>query len=459
MSIKNNFIDYSKGFIQFSYCIAFLVLYIVGRVMSNSNLMGLIGMIPLFLLSLWVCFNKMTSLGPNENNRTKKIIWNIVIFVAIFFLSVFAFSKDAIYGKPSNFVLYTISDASIFALDFVITGNRLEESWVIATDKNYSKNRDSKFRPLFTVIDILHNFNGVIYFLLFFAILIGLERTFYFPSADYYYDYIDKYGKEPLIPFSLMASYIIFPLLPIAYFIPDLIFTTKNLKIYVANKNEERDYYESERKIKEEKEQAIVQKNLDEFKSIVKRAGFKEPVANIYSWCYKTLNSIKTGSASISNTLDMSQSERDKFDMYVDDIVESNEYKGTYKVTIRVNISKEIDFKEYSNKTYYTYNEEVLNARKRTYARAKVDEMYGGTITSYFGNKKANEIRARHEADSKFINDSQEAAMEDGWDKYCSAIGNFIFGEFKKYTLYIQSKDTDYECLPILYCEINYNTI
>lgn len=48
-----------------------------------------------------------------------------------------------------------------------------------------------------------------------------------------------------------MASYIIFPLLPIAYFIPDLIFTTKNLKIYVANKNEERDYYESERKIKE----------------------------------------------------------------------------------------------------------------------------------------------------------------------------------------------------------------
>ena len=96
MSIKNSFIDYSKGFIQFSYCIAFLVLYIVGRVMSNSNLMGLIGMIPLFLLSLWVCFNTMTSLGPNENNRTKKIIWNIVIFVAIFFLSVFAFSKDAI---------------------------------------------------------------------------------------------------------------------------------------------------------------------------------------------------------------------------------------------------------------------------------------------------------------------------------------------------------------------------
>lgn len=101
----------------------------------------------------------------------------------------------------------------------------------------------------------------------------------------------------------------------------------------------------------------------------------------------------------------------------------------------------------------------MLNARKRTYARAKVDEMYGGMITSYFGNKKANEIRARHEADSKFINDSQEAAMKDGWDKYCSAIGNFIFGEFKKYTLYIQSKDTDYECLPILYCEINYNTI
>lgn len=66
MSIKNNFIDYSKGFIQFSYCIAFLVLYIVGRVMSNSNLMGLIGMIPLFLLSLWVCFNTMTSLGPNK---------------------------------------------------------------------------------------------------------------------------------------------------------------------------------------------------------------------------------------------------------------------------------------------------------------------------------------------------------------------------------------------------------
>lgn len=331
MSIKNSFIDYSKGFIQFSYCITFLVLYIVGRVMNNSNLMGLIGMIPLFLLSLWVCFNTMTSLGPNENNRTKKIVWNIVIFVAIFFLSVFAFSKDAIYGKPSNVVLYTISDASIFALDFVITGNRLEESWVIATDKNYSKNRDSKFRPLFTVIDILHNFNGVIYFLLFFAILIGLEGTFYFPSADYYYDYIDTYGKEPLIPFSLMASYIIFPLLPIAYFIPDLIFTTKNLKIYVANKNEERDYYESERRIKEEKEQAIVQENLDEFKSIVKRAGFKEPVANIYSWCYKTLNSIKTGSASISNTLDMSQSERNKFDMYVDDIVESNEYKGTYK--------------------------------------------------------------------------------------------------------------------------------
>lgn len=231
MSIK----DYSKGFIQFSYCIAFLVLYIVGRVMNNSNLMGLIGMIPLFLLSLWVCFNTMTSLGPSENNRTKRIVWNIVIFVAIFFLSVFAFSKDAIYGKPSNVVLYTISDASIFALDFVITGNRLEESWVIATDKNYSKNRDSKFRPLFTMIDILHNFNGVIYFLLFFAILIGLERTFFFPSVDYYYDYIDKYGKEPLIPFSLMASYIIFPLLPIAYFIPDLIFTTKNLKIYVAN--------------------------------------------------------------------------------------------------------------------------------------------------------------------------------------------------------------------------------
>ena len=49
--------------------------------------------------------------------------------------------------------------------------------------------------------------------------------------------------------------------------------------------------------------------------------------------------------------------------------------------------------------------------------------------------------------------------MEDGWDKYCSAIGNFIFEEFKKYTLYIQSKDTDYECLPILSCEINYNTI
>lgn len=72
MSIKNSFIDYSKGFIQFSYCIAFLVLYIVGRVMSNSNLMGLIGMIPLFLLSLWVCFNKMTSLSPSENNRTKK---------------------------------------------------------------------------------------------------------------------------------------------------------------------------------------------------------------------------------------------------------------------------------------------------------------------------------------------------------------------------------------------------
>lgn len=72
MSIKNNFIDYSKGFIQFSYCIAFLVLYIVGRVMNNSNLMGLIGMIPLFLLSLWVCFSTMTSLGPNENNRTKK---------------------------------------------------------------------------------------------------------------------------------------------------------------------------------------------------------------------------------------------------------------------------------------------------------------------------------------------------------------------------------------------------
>lgn len=246
MSIK----DYSKGFIQFSYCIAFLVLYIVGRVMSNINLMGLIGMIPLFLLSLWVCFNTMTSLGPNENNRTKKIVWNIVIFVAIFFLSVFAFSKDAIYGKPSNVVLYTISDASIFALDFVITGNRLEESWVIATDKKYSKNRDSKFRSLFTVIDILHNFNGVIYFLLFFAILIGLEGTFYFPSADYYYDYIDKYGKEPLIPFSLMASYIIFPLLPIAYFLPDLIFTTKNLKIYFANKNEERDYFESERKNK-----------------------------------------------------------------------------------------------------------------------------------------------------------------------------------------------------------------
>lgn len=133
---------------------------------------------------------------------------------------------------------------------------------MIATDKNYSKNRDSKFRRLFTVIDILHNFNGVIYFLLFFAILIGLEGTFYFPSADYYYDYIDKYGKEPLIPFSLIASYIIFPLLPIAYFIPDLIFTNKNLKIYVANKNEERDYYESERKIKEEKEQAIVQKIL-----------------------------------------------------------------------------------------------------------------------------------------------------------------------------------------------------
>lgn len=64
--------DYSKAFIQFSYCIAFLVMYIVGRVMSNSNLMGLIGMIPLFLLSLWVCFNTMTSLGPNENNRTKK---------------------------------------------------------------------------------------------------------------------------------------------------------------------------------------------------------------------------------------------------------------------------------------------------------------------------------------------------------------------------------------------------
>lgn len=65
--------DYSKGFIQFSYCIAFLVLYIVGRVMSNSNLMGLIGMIPLFLLSLWVCFNTMTSLGPSENNHTKKL--------------------------------------------------------------------------------------------------------------------------------------------------------------------------------------------------------------------------------------------------------------------------------------------------------------------------------------------------------------------------------------------------
>ena len=189
---------------------------------------------------------------------------------------------------------------------------------------------------------------------MFFAILIGLEGTFFFPSADYYYDYIDTYGKKPSIPFSLMASYIIFPLLPIAYFIPDLIFTTKNLKIYVANKNEERDCYESERRIKEEKEKAIVQEKFDEFKSIVKRAGFKEPVANIYSWCYKTLNSIKTGSASISNTLDMSKSERDKFDMYVDDIVESNEYKGTYKVTIRVNISKEIDFKGYSNKTYYT---------------------------------------------------------------------------------------------------------
>ena len=407
--------------------IACFVTYIIGLAHTEGRWEALFGAIPLLILVVlngW--FSKWST--PKDSNAAKLFVYNALWIAGATVLMFFAYGVNRPTEGAYDHTYVMLSDISCFTMYYGLISTRLAMSWEIATDALYGRINSSvdgkTLKPKFKIIQILHYFNFIIYFFVLFLLFAIFQGAIYGSSV-----------------FSGIF-FIVLLLLPLGYYIPDIMYTPGNLKHYIETKKRITDERMKQLELARRREIEEKYQRYKRMANSLRFGGTYEP-GQFVGELVQEIRSPQNKAIKQLELYDYAEPYEQSPNFKIN--YECNPMDGNqdaYELVIKITLLNTKDYRSFSNKSSLVLDEEGLERSDEIFSNIAWEvAKNNGNIFGYLASRNLNKLKKKRNEQFEQIKKSQDNKSTDGFNNYCTILQNFIYREFSKVKVVYTKQD------------------